>query len=284
VRDPAVWKGRSGTLFRQLIAPVLTHLPAGTARLVVVPDADLYGLPFRALWDDSSGRYLDEELVLSLAPSVRLALDPPGPRPPPAPPRPFAALSLGFGEFAPQLGLRSLPRAAAEATAVRAVYPGDRPACSANDWDNFRQCAPSCDVIHLATHAAAGPTPSTSWLAWPRETVDLNQLWRELPDLPARPLVVLSSCESAAVAAGGEGLGGLARPFLASGARAVVGTLWKIDDEDAADLFLALHRAYARRPGDAAQALRAARELTRDWQQRPWVWGGVEVVSGQPAR
>jgi hypothetical protein len=281
--DPAAWKSRTGALFHQLVAPVLTRLPAGAARLVVVPDADLYGLPFRALWDGSSGRYLDEELVLSLAPSVRMALDPPARRPSPAPPRPLAALSLGFGEFAPQLGLASLPRAVAEAAAVRAVYAGGRAACLVNDWESFRRCAPSFGVIHLSTHAAAGPTPSGSWLAWPRETVNLDRLWSELPELPERPLVVLSSCESAAVAAGGEGLGGLARPFLASGARAVVGTLWKIDDEDASCLFPALHRAYARHPGDAAQALRTMRELTRDWRQRPWVWGGVEVVSGQPS-
>jgi CHAT domain-containing protein len=115
-----------------------------------------------------------------------------------------------------------------------------------------------------------------SWLAFERETISLDRLWRELPDLPQRPLVVLSACQS--VAAGGEGLGGLARPFLAGGAQAVVGTLWEIDDAEATDLFPAFHRAY-RDSGDAAEALSRARENLKRWQEMPWVWGAVEVMN-----
>jgi CHAT domain-containing protein len=89
---------------------------------------------------------------------------------------------------------------------------------------------------------------------------------------------VLSACQSVASAGGGEGLGGLARPFLANGARAVVGTLWKIGDEDAASLFPAFHQAY-RESGDVAQALRQMRQALEDWQEKPWVWGAVEAVS-----
>jgi tetratricopeptide (TPR) repeat protein len=279
-RDLPAWKHGTGALFRELVSPVLARLPAGTRRLVVVPDADLHGLPFRALWDPDSGHYLDEELAVSLAPSVALSTATQVHRPP-APMRgSLPVLSLGFAAFAPDLGLGPLPWAVAEAAAVNAVYRGDAGACPVADWASFRRCAPRAEVIHLATHAAAAPTASGSWLALPRETVSLDRLWSELPELPARPLIVLSSCQSVATAAGGEGLGGLARPFLASGARAVVGTLWEIDDEEAAAFFSAFHRGY-RRSGDAVEALRTARELLPGWRERPWVWGGVEVVSSQ---
>lgn len=279
-RDLPAWKHGTGALFRELVSPVLARLPAGTRRLVVVPDADLHGLPFRALWDAASGRYLDEELAVSLAPSVGVVTAAQEHRPPSSMRGSLPVLSVGFADFAPDLGLGRLPRAVEEAAAVNAVYGGDARACPVADWESLRRCAPRADVIHLATHAAAAPTPSGSWLALPRETVSLDRLWSELPELPARPLIVLSSCQSIATAAGGEGLGGLARPFLASGARAVVGTLWEIADEEAAALFSALHRAY-RRSGDAVEALRAARELLPGWRERPWVWGGVEVVSSQ---
>jgi CHAT domain-containing protein len=286
--NAAQWKTRTAALFQELLAPVLSRLPTGTGRLVIVPDANLNGIPFRALWDPKAGRYLDEELTVALAPSLRLAFALPGCRTAASPPESLKAttvLSLGFGAFAADLGLDPLRGAAAEAAAVRAIYgvtaPGGvaPPACTGGDWESFRRCSPQAEVIHLATHTAAGATASGTWIAFPRETVTLDRLWRELPPLPASPLVVLSSCQSAAAAGAGEGFGGLARPFLASGARAVVGTLWKIDDGDAATLFPALHRAY-RRSGDAAAALREAREALPDWRSRPWAWGSGVAIAG----
>ncbi len=275
-RDPGAWKRISGEIFADLLAPVLDRLPVGTERLILVPDSELHDLPFRALWDPASGRYLDERFLLSFAPSVRLLLDH-GKDRHAEPAWEGPVLSLGFPSFLPNLGLRPLPQAAVEAEAVRAVY--GRTAlddCDVKDWAGFLRCAPRAGVVHLATHASASTTQSErSWLAFERETVTLDRLWRELPDLPRRPLIVLPACQSAA--AGGEGLGGLARPFLASGARAVVGTLWQISDTDAAILFPAFHRAY-RGSGNAAEALAQARESLDQWEEQPWVWGGIEVV------
>jgi CHAT domain-containing protein len=276
-RNAESWQSGTSALFDELIAPVMARLPAGTARLVVIPDAELYGLPFRALWDATSGRYLDEELTVTLAPSLRQAVAL-SYREPANSPRPLPVLSLGFREFASNLGLDPLAHAVQEAAAVQAIYGAADIECGGNDWRSFRSCAPRAAVIHLATHAAAGSTSSNTWLAFPRETISLSRLWRELPELTAQPLVVLSSCQSA-TGGGGEGLGGLVRPFLASGARAVVGTLWRIDDADAAILFTALHRAY-RRSGDVAGALREARAALPEWRSRPWAWGGTVAVAG----
>jgi tetratricopeptide (TPR) repeat protein len=281
IRDLDGWKRRTSGLFRELLAPVMSHLAAGTVRLVVIPDGDLYDLPFRALWDAASGLYLDEELTVALAPSMRQALIDTDRRPRQARGS-LAGLSLGFTRFASDLGLSPLARAGEEAAAVQAIYGDGHSACMVSDWESFRRCAPQAEVIHLATHAAADSTSSGTWLAFPRETVNLDRLWRELPELPSRPLVVLSSCQSAATAGGGEGLGGLARPFLASGARAVVGTLWRIDDNEAASVFPALHRAY-RKSGNAALALREAREVLTEWRSRPWVWGGCVAIAGVEA-
>jgi hypothetical protein len=279
-RYAPAWKRSSGELYQDLVAPVLNRLPSGIERLVLVPDSELHGLPFRALWDPAAGRYLDEAYLLAFAPSARqlLGFAEAGERGDPEP-EALPVLALGFPSFFPGLGLKPLPRAPEEAGAVRRVHAGSASQdCPASDWASFRRCAPRARVLHLATHASADSTRTGwSWLAFERETVSLDRLWRELPELPHRPLVVLSACQSVAAAQGGEGLGGLARPFLASGARAVVGTLWRIRDADAARLFPAFHRAY-RETGDAAVALRAAREELENWEERPWVWGGVEVV------
>jgi CHAT domain-containing protein/tetratricopeptide (TPR) repeat protein len=276
-RNAETWQTGTGALFDELVAPVMARLPAGTVRLVVIPDGELYGLPFRALWDAASGRYLDEELTVALAPSLREAISL-SYRQPANSASPLPVLSLGFREFAGSLGLDPLAHAVQEAAAVKAIYGAAGAECTGDDWQSFRRCAPRAAVIHLATHAAASSTNGGTWLAFPRETVSLNRLWCELPELPARPLVVLSSCQSAA-GGSGEGLGGLVRPFLASGARAVVGTLWTIDDADAAVLFPALHRAF-RQSGDAAAALRESRAVLPEWRSRPWTWGGTVAVAG----
>lgn len=276
-RNLGAWKITSGKLFQDLLAPVLKRLPQGTRRLMLVPDSELYNLPFRALWDPVSNRYLDEVFTISLAPSVRQIL---GSEERPLTAGGLAVLSLGFPEFSSDLGLDPLPHAGQEAEVVRRIY-GSGTDCPATDWQGFSRCAPQADVLHLATHAAADSTEAgRNWLAFESETVSLDRLWRELPDLPRRPLVVLSACRSV-TGAGGEGLGGLSRPFLASGARAVVGTLWRINDRDAARFFPAFHESW-RRQGNAAAALQEAREEIAGWRERPWEWGGVEVMAGRP--
>lgn len=276
-RHLRAWRRSSGELFNELIAPVLERLPPGVERLVLIPDSELYGVPFRALWDSRSGRYLDEIFGVALAPSAhQLLRSPPGQFAPVS--GKLSVLGLGFTEFLPSLGLKKLPHAAQEAATVRNVYGiTNVDSCRAVDWQSFLPCAPRADVIHLATHASADAAVSEwNWLAFERETVGVDRLWRELPHLPRRPLVVLSACETVA-AAGGEGLGGLARPFLASGSHATVGTLWKIDDENAAVLFGAFHRKYEE-TRDPVKALRYSRQSLHEWTQEPWLWGGIQVV------
>lgn len=275
-RDLDGWQSTSGKIFQDLLAPVLKRLPAGTTRLILIPDSELYSVPFRALWNPASNRYLDEDFTISLAPSARQLLGRATDTSKPVS-RQLIALSVGFTSFSPELDLEKLPHAIQEAAAVRALYRGED--CPVTDWAAFRRCAPTASVLHLATHASADSSGSgQTWLALEQETVSLDRLWKELPELPRHPLVVLSACQSVASAGGGEGLGGLARPFLASGARAVVGTLWKIDDEYAATFLPAFHRAY-RDSQDPAAALSKAREEQKRWRETPWMWGGVETVN-----
>ena len=268
------WKHTTGTLYQSFLAPIISRLPRGTDRLVIVPDSQLYGMPFRALWNPDTGRYLDEDFNLSLTPSVRQALGAGGERlSAPAP----AVLSLGFSKFLPHLHLPDLPGAGTEAAGVLGQYGLRSNSCSVTDWASFRLCAPRADIIHLATHATAD---SESWLAFPGEIVSIERIWKELPDLSRHPIVVLAACQSAAAAKGGEGLGGLARPFLASGARAVIGSLWDVNDDAARSFFQEFHRAH-RRLGDVSEALNEARGRLERWEERPWAWGAVEVINAE---
>ena len=90
-------------------------------------------------------------------------------------------------------------------------------------------------------------------------------------DFKGLDLVVLSACESGrGKEAGGEGLLGFAQAFLQKGARSVVLSRWKVDDEATALLVVRFYQnLLGRRPGlkaplPKAEALREAKEWLRN--------------------
>ena len=129
----------------------------------------------------------------------------------------------------------------------------------------------SAPVVHLATHGLVdrdNPQASCVLLA---DGANLEAAEIAGLTLGAR-LVVLSACHSGEGGpAGGDGLLGLARAVLASGASGVVVTLWAVDDVSSA---LLMGRFYERllAGGDPATALHDAQQwlsaLDRDGDPR----------------
>lgn len=95
-------------------------------------------------------------------------------------------------------------------------------------------------------------------------------------------LVVLSACRTAVgEEVKGEGLLGLSRAFLLSGASQVLASLWDVDDEATAELMKRFHEAYLREGLLPAQALRKAQRSMRSssrWRA-PHYWAGF-VLQG----
>lgn len=78
-------------------------------------------------------------------------------------------------------------------------------------------------------------------------------------------LVILSACNTASGAEGGDGFSGLTRAFLLAGARAVLATYSPVVDEVGARLTTTAIGGYASQRGDIAQALQTAmREVAAD--------------------
>jgi len=100
--------------------------------------------------------------------------------------------------------------------------------------------------------------------------------------LPA-DLVVLSACQTAlGREIRGEGLIGLTRGFMYAGARAVVASLWQVDDESTAELMKRFYRGMLKENRRPADALRAAQlQMSRDprWAA-PFYWAGF-VLQGE---
>jgi CHAT domain-containing protein len=274
-------------LFGALIAPALAEI-APYPTLMVVPDGALHVLPFAALQDPATGRYLVERHVVVVAPSLNIMARPLQPRPR----KGGRTLVVANTRYVPGLALPQLAFARAEATAIAALY-GSRAELLLDDDATataFKSRLEDADVVHYAGHAisdARAPEHSRLVLSAAAGETDPAMYASELRNVRLRkhPVVVLASCSThAGRIAVAEGLQSLARPFLAAGASAVVASLWDVRDSDAAPLLTDFHRRL--RAGDAAaQAVasiqRAAIARDRSIEAVPrWSWpvsigGGV---------
>jgi CHAT domain-containing protein len=186
--------------------------------------------------------------------------------------------------------------------------------------DALRQHARGCRYLHLATHgffappqlrsalATTGPdsapsvyhpgllsglalaganrlpdvassTASTDGILTALDVAEMN--------LNSTDLVVLSACETGlGKAAGGEGLLGLQRAFQMAGARAVVASLWKVDDDATRRLMTEFYDRLWRNRTGTLEALRRAQiallhsEATASMERSP----GKPEAMARPGR
>ncbi len=151
--------------------------------------------------------------------------------------------SLRLGVMGP------LPFAEAEAKQIKAVVPQaiilHREEASEQ---NFKRIVPRMDVLHLATHGIFDNRfDSFSGLFMALGSDTLNDgllLGYEISDMDLNSiLVTLSACETGrGKTVAGEGVLGLPRLFLGSGAKTVLMTLWKVDDQFTSELMPAFYK------------------------------------------
>jgi CHAT domain-containing protein len=168
-----------------------------------------------------------------------------------------------------------LPGARQEAQAVADLY-GSAPVtgAAASEEAIRSRLGDGADVLHLATHGrfvAAAPLQSAVILSNGQAAAPLTAAAIFARPLPAR-LVVLSACETGVGrSTAGEDFLGLVRSFYLGGARAVLNSLWPIEDEGTRTFMQSFHAA-ARR-GDYAAAWQQARDETRAKGFPPSVYG-----------
>lgn len=303
-------------LGRLLLAPLARRL-AGR-RLLVVPDGALHYLPFAAFPDPAAPAGAPRPLVdgheIVQLPSAGVLVHLARAAPPPPGRRTLAVLAdpvfdardgrLGDGTAVAdalrgggvQLDFQRLHFSRLEAEGLsRLVAPEERWVALGLDASRDALLAAPLDrfrFLHFATHGVLdAEIPELSGLVL--SLVDARGAPREgflrLHDVYrlrlAADLVTLSACRTALGGElRGEGLVGLTRGFLHAGARAVVASLWDVQDRATARL---MERFYAGMLADGlapAAALRAAQaELAADPRWRdPYYWAGF-VLQGAPA-
>lgn len=177
-----------------------------------------------------------------------------------------------------------LPAAVREAEQVASILGTDPLLGEAATVDAVRQAVELAPVAHFAAHARfdeGSPLDSQIQLA------DGALPSRTLLEVHTRAeLVVLSACESGVGGTlAGADIMGLAHALLRAGTRAVVASLWPVDDDSTAFLMGEFYRNRAEGSPDA-DALAAATVRTRarpEWSS-PYYWSGFVVTQRGDAR
>jgi CHAT domain-containing protein len=141
-------------------------------------------------------------------------------------------------------------------------------------------------IFHFAAHTILIPNhPGLSGIALSSASPkDGGILWlRDIDTLHLSPaLVVLSGCDTqVGQETAGEGLNSLSQAFFFAGARSVVGSLWKIDDDANVNLMQLFYRNLIQQQMSPSAALRSAQLTLHKQNISPLTWAAF-VVNGLP--
>ena len=254
-------------------------LDVGT--LLISPHSSLHALPFHALIAPNGDGYLIEQHAVVYTPSLQalqLLLSTESSTAPTQP------LVLGLSHC--QERMPALSFASDEVEAIRGVFDGrvqvfwGDQATRQKLFDlNASNELQQYDVLHFATHAVldrAAPHQSRVLLHdHALTTLDILDL-----TLNAR-VVTLSACQTALGQGGrGDELVGLARAFFYAGTRALLATLWSVEDQSMAELTERVYGHLTSGENIAVALQRVQIEMIREGR-RPYQWAPL-VLMGRP--
>ena len=254
--------------YKMIIAPVADFL--NEPEIIIVPDRILYKVPFAA-FKDESGKYLSESFRLRIVPSLmtlELIRDSPADYH-----SQTGALIVGD----PQVGhvtykdelerIPPLPCARKEAKMIGRLL-GVQPLLGEHATKQaVLQSIHSVSLIHFAAHGDAqrgeiALAPPRLFNGTPQEQDYLLTMAEISQVRLTAKLVVLSCCHSARGQIRSEGVVGIARAFLGSGARSVLVALWAIQDE-ATEQFMSRFYEHLVRGESASESLHQAMKWMR---------------------
>lgn len=290
-------EGRSGieatgaaALYDVLLKDALAALPAGVRRLLVVPDRALHYLPMGLLRQAPGAEPVASRYEVVTIPSATVWLRLRGlPETPasalsfadPTLPEPAGSSGASPAERSVRLGPLAFARREGRSLVARAgpgsrLLVGDAASERALKNASFK----SYGVVHLGAHALADDEGGRSMLILtPGEGEDGRLRLDEIRRLPlGGQLVVLAACRSTTgTYVHGEGALGLSSAFLLSGARAVLGTLWSVRDDEAEEFSKAFF-AHLSGGRTASAALAGAQKTLRARGRPPAAWAAFVLI------
>lgn len=260
-------KATSKQLYDWLILPLEPELKTNKIQnLVFSLDRAARYIPMSALFDGE--KYLIENYAVSTVLSAdltdmrdRLPLGTQN----------TSILALGLSNAV--AGFNPLPNVPAELDAIvrkapndqQGIYPGVKFLNKAFDFRALRDNLTGHQLLHIATHGQFVPgSPDASYLLLGTgDKLEIPKI-ATLQDLVNVQLVVLSACETALAGAGQDGreINGISYYFLNGGAKAVMASLWSVNDDSTRQLmqnfYSYLAKGTSTSPMTKAEALRQA--------------------------
>lgn len=306
-------------LYSQLIQPVEMKIEL-PQNVYIVPDLHLLNLPFDMLLTAPANRtaytpkddpdyaesFLLNRYSIHYSPNIKFLLQNKNSRPS----RPQMLIMANPFQIhnlkKPEIALRSmnpyqftpLPYSEMEASGIRDMYSRAR-ICTRENANKkvFFKEAPRQDIIHLATHAYIDDNFdafSGLVLATTEDTTDDGMLMGyEIADYRLKcDLITLSACETGrGEIIAGEGVMGLPRIFLRSGAKSVLMTLWKVEDRFSSMLMPVFYDLLINKKLSKSLALNKSKQLvmtkndinSQIHYQHPLFWASF-MLYGDPGR
>ena len=224
--------------YKMIIAPVIDLLD-GTTEIIIVPDPVLFKVPFAAL-PDKGGSYLSETFRIRIVPSLttlNLIHNSPADYH-----SQTGALMVGDPDVGwvlykgSKVYRSSLPFAREEARMLGRILGAETLLGKEATKQAVLHSIHSKSLVHFAAHG--NPKTGEIYLARPisidgtPQEEDYLLTMADISKVQLRAkLVVLSCCHTTDGEIRAEGVVGMARAFLGSGARSVLAARWAVDDE-----------------------------------------------------
>ncbi len=253
----------STRIYDILLRP-LGHL-LKTERIVFAPSGLMHYLPFHAL--HTGKQYLIEQAEISYTPSISV-LDHCLKKPLV---KPYKALIVGIADAL-------TPMVDAEIEAVAQFFcKTTRLTGPQATVEKIRQNVGETDVFHFACHGKFRPdNPGFSSLSLFEEELTVNEVRNLALD---NSFIILSACETGLNdVVRGEELIGLTRAFFSAGARTLVLSLWRVDDQITLELMTAFYQAFSNGMNPSESLRLAQRQLIKR-NLHPYLWSPF-LVSG----
>ena len=278
--DETKGAGRSHHLcYEWIFAPVADLLTE--PEIIIVPDRFSYRVPFAALRDGPAGKYLSEKYRIRIVPSLttlQLIQECPADYHSQTDALVAGDPTVGKVHYNGRLtDITPLFCANKEAEIVGQLLGVEPLLGSRATKHAVLQAIPSVSLIHLAAHGnpkrgeiALSPERSTDSI--PQEE-DYLLTMSDIEGVQVRAkLVVLSCCHSGRGLIKKEGVIGIARAFLASGARSVLVASWAVEDKATANLMKHFYKHLVRGESASESLHQAVQWLRGNGFPKPCQW------------
>ncbi len=270
-----------GELYDILIRPIEDKIKAlSPKQLSIIATGKLRHFPFETLYDSKTNQFLIQKYPVNYLTRIsNNSLKSPGVQN--AVPRKAQAV-LAFGNPVPR-DPQNLPSAEVEVRKIKEIFPESEVYIhNKATLEKFRSQALRFSFLHLATHGCFKIEDCkevdllNNRLLFADKPLDIADA--ALLGLQGTQLITLSACQTAVETnLNGEGIAGIAYIFERAGAKAVMASLWKVEDEATQELMVDFYQNLKQgmTKGEALQ--KAKLKLIKD-DRHPFYWSPFVLI------